>query len=60
MKKLLAEIRSGDFAREFVGDSQAESPQYKTMLAAEKDHRIERVGRELRSMMSWLKKSDES
>ena len=56
MKKLLAEIRSGDFARAFILDSETENPPYKKTLSDEKEHPIERVGRELRGMMSWMKK----
>ncbi len=56
MKKLLGEIRSGRFAKEWILENIAGRPQYRAMLRAEKDHPIEKVGRELRSMMSWLKK----
>ena len=56
MKRLLAEIRSGEFAREWILENQAGRPVYKAMRKAEKDHPIEKVGRELRTMMSWLKR----
>jgi len=55
MKKLLSEIQSGQFAKEWILENQAGRPQYRAMLKNQANHLIERVGKELRSMMSWLK-----
>ncbi len=56
MKKILTEIQTGEFAREFILENQAGQPvlHAKRRIAAE--HPIEVVGSRLRSMMSWLKK----
>jgi len=55
MKKILSEIRDGHFAREWILENQAGCPAFKAMARAQADHLIERVGKKLRSMMSWLK-----
>ncbi len=57
MKKLLSEIQSGKFAREWILENQAGRPVFKAMRKKEADHLIEQVGKQLRSMMSWLKSS---
>lgn len=54
MKEILGEIRSGEFAREFLADTQSENPRLLEMRATEQDHEIERVGKALRSMMPFL------
>ncbi len=54
MKEVLAEIRSGTFAREFLSDTQSDSPRLVEMRATEQDHEIERVGKALRAMMPFL------
>ena len=54
MKRILKEIQSGDFAREFVEECNSGkiSMNAKRRLAAE--HEVERVGEQLRAMMSWI------
>ena len=54
MKQVLAEIQSGDFAREWIAENQAGPENFKRMREEGTDHRIEREGRELRSMMDWI------
>jgi ketol-acid reductoisomerase len=54
MKKILEEIRSGQFAREWVLENQANRPVYSKLLERDLNHPIEKVGKELRSNMSWL------
>jgi ketol-acid reductoisomerase len=54
MAKLLADIRSGDFAREWVAEDDRGRPNFERLRAAAADSEIERVGRPLRQMMSWL------
>ncbi|MCR4430026.1 MAG: ketol-acid reductoisomerase [Tepidanaerobacteraceae bacterium] len=56
MKKVLDEIITGEFARRWILENQANRPVYKTVLAKEAEHPVEKVGAELRSMMPWLKK----
>ena len=57
MKKILSEIQSGQFAREFVLENQAGKPGFTAMRRQEAEHQIESVGKDLRSMFSWLKKA---
>jgi ketol-acid reductoisomerase len=54
MKKTLADIQSGKFAQEWIAETQAGCPNFNKMREAEKQHPIEIVGAQLRSMMSWL------
>lgn len=56
MKKILAEIQDGTFARNWILENQANRPAFQAMRRRGAEHQIERVGKELRSMMSWLKR----
>src|SRR6186997_960216 len=56
MKKILAEIQQGQFAKEWVLENQANRPVYNALLAKGEAHPIEAVGAKLRAMMPWLKK----
>lgn len=56
MRKILAEIQSGQFAKEFVLENQAGKPMFTAMRRQEAQHPIEEVGQDLRAMFSWLKK----
>jgi ketol-acid reductoisomerase len=56
MKKILADVRSGEFAREWILENQANRPVFRALLRRDKEHLIERVGEKLRGMMSWIKK----
>ncbi len=55
MKKILAEIQSGQFAREWVLENQANRPGFLAMRRRDAEHPIEEVGKRLRAMMSWIK-----
>jgi ketol-acid reductoisomerase len=55
MKKILAEVQSGEFANEFMADCENESTNLKEMREAHNTHGIEVVGKKLRAMMPWLK-----
>ena len=57
MKKILEEIRSGQFAREWILENQAQRPVYSKLLERDLNHPIEAVGKELRARMSWLQPS---
>ena len=54
MKKILGEIQSGQFAKEFILENQSGRAAFNAMRRTEKEHQIEAVGKELRGMMSWL------
>jgi len=54
MRELLAEIQSGEFAREWILENQARRPVYNALKRQGKEHLIEQVGKELRGMMSWI------
>ncbi|HSD51542.1 MAG TPA: ketol-acid reductoisomerase [Candidatus Methylomirabilis sp.] len=55
MRKILGEIQSGQFAREWILENQAGRPSFYAMRKKDAEHPIEVVGKELRGMMSWLK-----
>ena len=54
MKRILGEIQSGRFAREFVGENQAGAPTIKAMRRLSQAHQLEQVGAKLRAMMPWI------
>jgi ketol-acid reductoisomerase len=55
MKKILEEIQSGQFAREFVLENQSGKPGFTAMRRQEAEQPIEEVGKDLRAMFSWMK-----
>jgi ketol-acid reductoisomerase len=55
MRKILNEIQSGQFAREWVLENQAGRPSFLATRRREAQHPIEEVGKRLRGMMSWIK-----
>jgi ketol-acid reductoisomerase len=57
MRKILGEIQSGDFAREWIAENRAGQESFKRMRAEQADTQIEHVGAELRSHMDWLETS---
>lgn len=60
MKAVLKDIQSGVFARNFILEARAKYPMFLTTRRNESEHQIEQVGKELRSMMPWLKKDQKS
>ena len=54
MKKILAEIQSGQFAKEWILENKANQPTFLAMRRSDHNHMIEKVGKELRSMMTWI------
>ena len=56
MQEVLADIQSGKFAQRFIDDQDAGAPEFKELRAKGEKHPIEAVGRELRGLMSWVKK----
>lgn len=55
MQKILQEIQSGQFARDFVLENQSGKPGFTAMRRMEAEHKIESVGKDLRAMFSWMK-----
>jgi ketol-acid reductoisomerase len=55
MRKILKEIQSGEFAREWILENRAGLPVFKALRKIEKEHIIEKVGKTLRKMMPWIK-----
>ena len=58
MKDILSEIQNGEFAKEWILENKANRPQFNALARKDQGHLIETVGKELRGMMSWVKKSD--
>jgi len=56
MRKVLAEVQDGTFARNWILENKANRPMFNAKRKMEQNHPIEVVGKELRSMMSWIKK----
>ena len=54
MRKILADIQSGDFATEWIAENRAGQENFLRMREEGKQHQIEVEGRELRSMMDWI------
>ena len=58
MKKILEDIQSGEFAKDWILENRAGRPVYNSIKNKEKNHLIEEVGKKLRKMMSWIKDKD--
>src|SRR5438094_137659 len=54
MKKILQEIRTGQFAREWILENRANRPVFNATQRLEREHPVEQVGRRLRSLMPWI------
>ncbi len=57
MRKILQEIQSGDFAREWIAENRAGQENFKRMRAEQAASQVEEVGGELRAHMDWIKPS---
>jgi len=55
MKRILEEVRNGNFAREWIIENRVGRPVFTALRKKEAEHPIETVGKKLRSMMGWLK-----
>ena len=60
MKKILADVQSGVFAREWIEENKAGIRNFSALREAEKKHQVEAVGANLRKMMSWIKDSKQA
>jgi ketol-acid reductoisomerase len=56
MKKILKEVQTGRFAREWIKENEAGRPNFNQLLKESDEHPIEKVGQQLREMMPWMKK----
>jgi ketol-acid reductoisomerase len=56
MKKILKDIKSGKFAREWIKENECGRPVFNDLIKKGNSHSIEEVGRKLREMMPWMKK----
>ncbi len=54
MRQILADIQSGEFAREWIAENRAGAESFQRMRAEAADHQVEKVGNDLRSMMPWI------
>jgi ketol-acid reductoisomerase len=59
MKKILGEVQSGEFARQWIGENKAGRKKFLAMREEAQGQEIEKVGAELRQMMTFLKKKKE-
>jgi ketol-acid reductoisomerase len=57
MKKILREIQTGEFAKEWMLENKANKPVFTALTRMGQEHQIEKVGAKLREMMPWLKKT---
>jgi len=58
MRRILDEVRSGAFAKEWVDEDDRGRPNFTRLREAGRDHQIERTGEPLRAMMSWLRRPE--
>ena len=54
MRKILAEIQNGEFARDWILENRAGAASFKAIRRRNRNHQIEQTGRQLRSLMSWI------
>ena len=54
MRRILDEIQDGRFAREWLLENKVNAPAFKAMRRRERNHLVEKVGRGLRKLMSWI------
>ncbi|MDR0760884.1 MAG: ketol-acid reductoisomerase [Treponema sp.] len=59
MRQVLRDIQTGKFAKDWISENQVNRPFFNRMRDIEAQHPIEQVGKELRSMMPWIKKNEE-
>ena len=57
MAKMLKEIKTGKFAREWIKENETGRANWTALLKKGDEHKIEKVGQDLRKMMPWMKKA---
>lgn len=58
MGKILQEVQSGQFAREWIMENQTNQPVFNALTKKDEEHLIEKVGKKLRGMMGWIKEKE--
>ncbi len=58
MKKILDEIRSGEFARDWILENRAGAAMFKATRRREREHQLTTTGRQLRKMMQWIESKE--
>jgi ketol-acid reductoisomerase len=58
MRAVLTDIQDGTFARRWIAECESGGEEFQALRARDRDHQLEQVGAELRSMMSWLRPAD--
>src|SRR5579864_2277362 len=58
MKKILAEIQSGQFAKDWILENKANRPVFNALRRRDRAHPVEQVGKRLRSLMTWIDAKD--
>jgi len=58
MRKILHEIQSSQFAREWIMENQTNQPVFNALTKKDEEHLIEKVGKKLRGMMGWIKEKE--
>jgi ketol-acid reductoisomerase len=58
MEEILEAVQDGSFAREWILENEAHRPVFNALRKRDQEHLIERVGKELRKMMSWIESKD--
>jgi ketol-acid reductoisomerase len=56
MAKILKDVKSGKFAREWIRENERGRPLFNELLKKGDEHKIEQVGSQLRQMMPWMRK----
>ncbi len=59
MRQVLREIQEGKFARDWILENQAGRPAFLARRALEANHQVEKIGQDLRSMMSWQEETED-
>jgi ketol-acid reductoisomerase len=54
MRRILSEIQTGQFAKEWLTENQVGRPSFNAIARRDADHKVEEVGKRLRGMMSWI------
>ena len=54
MKKILSEVQTGKFAKEWINENKKGRPNYNKITKKEQKHKVEKVGEKLRGMMAWM------
>ena len=58
MRKILQEVQSGQFAREWIMENQTNQPVFNALTKKDEEHLVEKVGKKLRGMMGWIKEKE--